>query len=391
MQGETKQGDTMLSKLRLAIRNDLEAEAEQRTFGSGWLSGMLALVLGGSALLMLLAHQYPAWFSVEDLKRVHTSPFYMVGVQVMAFIAFALACLNLTLRRNKILGFSAIALVLLTMTLGAIGAQTIPGEGINFGVDWFVLNLLMKGLLFVPLEKLFSGDRPQPLFRYEWREDLLYFLISSLLIQVMAFISLAPSMAVLEHAALWQPLRDAVASQPYVVQFIELMLIADLMQYGFHRLFHSVPFLWRFHAVHHSAQAMDWMAGSRMHLFEILALRGVTIIPLYALGFEENALYGYIFFIYLVSAFVHANIRFDDRWIAPFFVTPRFHHWHHGIEKEAIDVNFAVHFPWIDRLFGTHYLPGDKWPSGYGIGGHPVPKGWLAQFAYPFRRDKRKS
>ncbi|MBP2159956.1 MULTISPECIES: sterol desaturase family protein [Asticcacaulis] len=378
----------MLSKLRLAIRNDLEAEAEQRTFGSGWLSGVLALVLGGSALLMLLAHHYPAWFSVEDLKRVHDSPFYMVGVQAMAFVAFGLACLNLTLRRNKILGFSAIALVLLTMTLGAIGAQTIPGEGIGFGVDWFVLNLLMKGLLFVPLEKLFSGNKPQPLFRYEWREDLLYFLISSLLIQIMAFISLAPSLAVLEHAALWQPLRDAVASQPYVVQFIELMLIADLMQYGFHRLFHSVPFLWRFHAVHHSAQAMDWMAGSRMHLFEILALRGVTIIPLYALGFEENALYGYIFFIYLVSAFVHANIRFDDRWIAPFIVTPRFHHWHHGIEKEAIDVNFAVHFPWIDRLFGTYYLPDDKWPSGYGIGGHPVPKGWLEQFAYPFRRGK---
>lgn len=378
----------MLSKLRLAIRNDLEAEAEQRAFGSGWLSGMLALVLGGSALLMLLAHHYPAWFSVEDLRHIHDSPFYMVGVQVMAFLAFGLACLNLTLRRNKILGFSAIAFVLLTMTLGAIGAQTLPGEGIGFGVDWFILNLLMKGLLFVPLEKLFSGDRPQPLFRYEWREDLLYFLISSLLIQIMAFISLAPTMAVLEHAALWQPLRNAVASQPYIVQFIELMLLADVMQYGFHRLFHSVPFLWRFHAVHHSAQAMDWMAGSRMHLFEILALRGVTIIPLYALGFEENALYGYIFFIYLVSAFVHANIRFDDRWIAPFFVTPRFHHWHHGIEKEAIDVNFAVHFPWIDRLFGTHYLPDDKWPSGYGIGGHPVPKGWLAQFAYPFRRDK---
>lgn len=378
----------MLSNLRLAIRNDLEAEAEQRTFGSGWLSGVLALVLGGSALLMLLAHHYPTWFSVEDLRRIHDSPFYMVGVQVMAFLAFGLACLNLTLRRNKILGFSAITFVLLTMTLGAIGAQTLPGEGIGFGVDWFILNLLMKGLLFVPLEKLFSGDRPQPLFRYEWREDLLYFLISSLLIQIMAFISLAPTMAVLEHAALWQPLRDAVASQPYVLQFIELMLLADFMQYGFHRLFHSVPFLWRFHAVHHSAQAMDWMAGSRMHLVEILALRGVTIIPLYALGFEENALYGYIFFIYLVSAFVHANIRFDDRWIAPFIVTPRFHHWHHGIEKEAIDVNFAVHFPWIDKLFGTHYLPGDKWPSGYGIGGHPVPKGWLAQFAYPFRRDK---
>jgi len=162
------------------------------------------------------------------------------------------------------------------------------------------------------------------------------------------------------------------------------------MQYAFHRAFHSVPFLWRFHAVHHSAQAMDWMAGSRMHLIEILMLRGFTIIPMYLLGFAQSALYAYIFFVYLVSAYVHANLRFNDRWLAPFVVTPRFHHWHHGIEKEAIDVNFAVHFPWIDRLFGTHYLPKDgQWPSGYGIKGHPVPRGYWQQFLYPFRRQKK--
>ena len=65
---------------------------------------------------------------------------------------------------------------------------------------------------------------------------------------------------------------------------------------------------------------------------------------------------------------------------------PRFHHWHHGIEKEAIDVNFSIHFPLFDRLFGTHYLPKDQWPAGYGIEGHPVPKGYWAQLLYPFRR-----
>lgn len=71
-----------------------------------------------------------------------------------------------------------------------------------------------------------------------------------------------------------------------------------------------------------------------------------------------------------------------DRWI----VTPRFHHWHHGVEKEAIDVNFAVHLPLFDRLFGTYHTPADgRWPEGYGIAGHPVPKGFCGQFAYPFR------
>ena len=61
----------MISKLRLAIRNDLEAGEEARAFGSGWISGVLGLALSGSALLLLLSQQYPAWFSVDELGAVH--------------------------------------------------------------------------------------------------------------------------------------------------------------------------------------------------------------------------------------------------------------------------------------------------------------------------------
>ncbi len=68
--------------------------------------------------------------------------------------------------------------------------------------------------------------------------------------------------------------------------------------------------------------------------------------------------------------------------------TPRFHHWHHGIEKEAINVNYAVHFPVLDRLFGTYHLPAEAWPEGYGIEDHPVPHGYWHQFLYPFRKQK---
>ncbi len=379
----------MISKLRLAIRNDLEASEEQRHFGSGWLSGVLALAASLSAFLLLLSQQYPALFAVAELDKVHAHPAYMIAVQALAVIAFVLACLNLVLRRNKIIGFTAIVLVLLTLSFGSVGALKVgTPAALHLGLDWFVLNLILKGALFVPLEKLFSGGgTKQPLFRQDWREDLFYFLISSLFVQVMAFLSLAPTMALMAHTGSWAGFRALVASQPFVVQIIELMIVSDFMQYLFHRAFHTFPFLWRFHAVHHSAQAMDWMAGSKMHLVEILLLRGFTIIPMYLLGFKESALYAYIFFVYLVSAYVHANLRFDDRLISPFVVTPRFHHWHHGIEKEAIDVNFAVHFPWIDKLFGTHYLPKDGvWPSAYGIDGHPVPKGYWKQFWYPFKR-----
>ena len=57
-----------------------------------------------------------------------------------------------------------------------------------------------------------------------------------------------------------------------MASLLEIMLLTDFVQYWFHRAFHRVPFLWGFHAVHHSAKAMDWLAGSRMHFFEIVAL-----------------------------------------------------------------------------------------------------------------------
>jgi sterol desaturase/sphingolipid hydroxylase (fatty acid hydroxylase superfamily) len=257
---------------------------------------------------------------------------------------------------------------------------------VYLGLDWFLLNLIFTGILFIPLERLLR-KRDQPIFRTDWREDLFYFLISSLLVQVLTFLSLAPSLAILQHTD-WANLRSWVGSQPVVLQFVEIMFLTDFVQYWLHRSFHRIPWLWKFHAVHHSAQVMDWLAGSRMHFLEIVTLRGCTLIPMYVLGFTAPAMYGYIFFVYLFSTFVHANMGFNFGFLTYWFVTPRYHHWHHGIEKEAIDVNFAVHFPLLDRLFGTFYLPADgRWPAGYGID-QPMPKGFFKQFLYPFSRTK---
>jgi lathosterol oxidase len=52
-----------------------------------------------------------------------------------------------------------------------------------------------------------------------------------------------------------------------------------------------------------------------------------------------------------------------------------------------VDVNFAIHLPFIDRWFGTHYLPKDAWPQRYGLVGGSVPRGFFAQLVAPFKRD----
>ena len=74
-----------------------------------------------------------------------------------------------------------------------------------------------------------------------------------------------------------------------MVQFVLLIAVTDFTQYWVHRAFHAVPLLWRFHAVHHSADHMDWLAGSRLHLVDIAITRGLTYVPIYVLGFADGA------------------------------------------------------------------------------------------------------
>ena len=82
---------------------------------------------------------------------------------------------------------------------------------------------------------------------------------------------------------------------------------------------------------------------------------------------------------------IHANVGWRFGPLRYVLATPQYHHWHHSADK--IDVNFAVHLPVIDAVFGTFYLPGSRWPSAYGIHGNPVPEGYWAQLALPFRRS----
>jgi sterol desaturase/sphingolipid hydroxylase (fatty acid hydroxylase superfamily) len=377
----------ILSRFRQMLRSDLESPAIERQFGRGWISGVTALVMALAGFLAVLCLLFPGLFTVPQIRGVYQTAAFHVVLQLWLVVAFVMAVVSLVLRQNKILGLAALFFVVLSTTLGAchVRAGTSGPSPIFFGIDWFVLNVILTGLLFVPLEVLFPRRRGQELFRFEWREDLFYYLVSSMMVQCLTFASLWPALQIVAHTQ-WSAFRATVAAQPIVLQFVEIMFLTDLVQYWVHRAFHQIPWLWNFHAVHHSAQVMDWMAGARMHFLEIIVLRGTTVIPMYIMGYEQPALQFYIFYVYLHSTFIHANVGWTFARLGKVIVTPRFHHWHHGLEREAIDVNFALHFPAFDRLFGTYHLPKTEWPQGYGISGHPVPQSYWQQFLYPFRR-----
>ena len=374
------------SKILQKIAAELETPRAERPFGSGWLSGSIALLAGLTGLLMVAVLRNPSITSMPDLAPIHELLFFKPVLYFVLIAGYVLAVLSMILRKDKTLGGVAMVVVLLATLIGSLPARgDISLHGVFFGLDFFILNVLFMGVLFVPLERLFPRHKDQTLFRGEWREDLFYYLVSSLLVQVLTWLTLAPSNFVNETANLGT-VRSTIHGLPWLIQLAAVMVLTDLAQYWVHRAFHRIPFLWNFHAVHHSAQSMDWIAGARMHFIEIVVLRSLTATPMFVLGFDESAIQAYILIVYVYSAFIHSNIGTNFGLLEKFLVAPRFHHWHHGVEKEAIDVNFAIHFPFLDRLFGTYHLPVDRWPTGYGIKGNPVPKGYWKQFWYPLRR-----
>ena len=372
----------------IRLSNELEKPRAQRPFGSGWLSGGGALLAGLAGLLLVVALKFPGSFVTPDLAAIHESGYLRPFLHVVLLAGYGLALLSLLLSKDKVLGGTALALVVVASLLG--GSQTtatdINPTSLYFGLDFFVLNVLFVGFLFIPLERFFPHRADQTVFRPEWQEDLFYYLVSSMLVQILTFLTMAPSNFVTGTFDLSE-IQNRVMALPFVVQIIVIMVLTDLVQYWFHRMFHQIPWLWKFHAVHHSARCMDWLASARMHFIEIALLRGITALPMFTLGFDPAAIQVYILIVYFYSSFVHANLIWNFKAVEKLLVTPRFHHWHHGKEKEAIDVNFAIHFPLYDRLFGTHHMPDGRWPEAYGVGGDPVPTGYRRQFLYPFRKS----
>jgi sterol desaturase/sphingolipid hydroxylase (fatty acid hydroxylase superfamily) len=354
----------------------------ERRFGAGWISGVFSVALGFIGVGTVLCLLFPDLLTTPDARPLYPMGVVRFLVHLVIVFAFGLGVLSIVLSRRIPLGLSGIGLAVAALLLGGsqVEVGTIRQPTMFVGLDWFLLNLFILAFVFVPIEVLFARLPQQSFFRPGWLTDLLHFMVSHLLVQLTVLLTLLPA-AVFFRWAVSPQLHVLVAGQPLVLQFVEIVIVADLAEYAIHRAFHTVPWLWRFHAIHHSSQAMDWLAASRIHLVDAIITRALAFIPLYVLGFAPGPVYAYLVFVSFHAIFLHANVRFRFGPLAWIIGTPRFHHWHHAVHPA--DKNFAIHLPLIDRIFGTYYLP-EPWPDAYGIDGNPVPPRYPAQVLYPF-------
>ena len=371
--------------------NEIFGDDDPTGFGTGWWSGVLSAFFGVLAFGAVVCLHFPQLLSSPELRPYY--PMHLIRLLIQAVIAGAIffGVLSAMMRRKKVL-----ALTGMLFALGAtlLGGASVPinedlGSGPAIGLDWFLLDMLLMTLIFSPIEVLWPAYPQQSVFRSEWLTDIVYFLSTHLPIQITTFLILLPATQLTSILNL-PAVPNMMSHLPWLVQFLLAIVVADLAEYFIHRAFHKVPFMWRFHAIHHSSKSLDWIAGSRSHLVDDVAVRGFILIPM-MLVFPHDMLVAYLFFVNFHATWTHCNFGPTIKWLEPFLIQPRYHHWHHTSQSEGIDKNFAIHFPWIDRIFGTHYLPEeDKWPDTYGLHNEPIPAGFWGQTFYPFTPRKRR-
>lgn len=364
----------------------LLSEGELRT-GKGLASGAFALALAILCFLGALAFHFPQYLTTPELRAK-----YDVGVIRQIMLAALLISGGWSLAnvaRNRSRGVNAAALLLVLATV-ALGGSRVPvgdfADGAPYlGLDWLILDLLGSSIIFIALEKAFPLYKGQAIFRKAWRNDLVHFGVNHLLIGFMLLVVNYAIHNVFGWMAVSQ-VQAFVGSIWFVPQLLLCVFVADFVEYWAHRSYHEVPFLWKFHAVHHSSEFMDWIAGSRLHMFEIIVTRVLILGALYVAGFSKPVLDAYIIIVGFQAVFNHSNVHLNWGPLGKIIVTPDFHHWHHSSDDVAIDKNYAAHFSFIDRMFGTEVQTEKIFPEKYGVVGDYVPTGFLRQQAFPFKR-----
>ena len=132
--------------------------------------------------------------------------------------------------------------------------------------------------------------------------------------------------------------------------------------YAGHRAAHEVPVLWRFHRG--ITASVTWIARRQSPTPAGRDLRSpAAALPLYALGFGRVVLGAFVILITVRAIFIHANVRMNFGPVRWLIATLSSDHWHHAREPRAYNTNYAGEFPILDALFGTLYLPADRWPG----------------------------
>jgi sterol desaturase/sphingolipid hydroxylase (fatty acid hydroxylase superfamily) len=259
-----------------------------------------------------------------------------------------------------------------------------------FAVDVIRLCMWLVFLMaiFIPLER-FYALRSMKVFRKGFVADLGFYFLSSIVPRMLLVLPLSAT-AWMVHRLVPGGFYQEMGEMPAGLRFVLALVVEELGFYWGHRWMHEIPVLWRFHAIHHSPEEVDWLVHTHAHPIDLVFTRLCSLVPMYLLGLAQP-LTGQLdlvpVFVSLVGTvwgfFIHANLRWRLGYFEWLLSSPAFHHWHHTNDGPAfLNKNYAALLPCVDKCFGTFHLPARKWPGRYGTDSPSAP-GFLDQLLQP--------
>jgi sterol desaturase/sphingolipid hydroxylase (fatty acid hydroxylase superfamily) len=190
----------------------------------------------------------------------------------------------------------------------------------------------------------------------------------------LAFITFGALGGLKATASAWVGVHHAgvlhMVSLPWAVRVIASFLAIDFVNYVGHRFQHGLPWLWRFHRVHHSDPRLDASSSLRFHPIEAFVEVSYQSIAVLLFGIELDAVILFDTVLLTLLYVQHANVDWPerlDRFGRLVFVTPDVHHVHHSREPRYTDSNFADLFTLWDRVLGTYREAPDRRRIAYGL------------------------
>lgn len=249
---------------------------------------------------------------------------------------------------------------------------------------YFNLTYLCLALGLFALERLMPHERKWLQNDGQMPADLAHTLLNKGFVQVLVIVGLTIGIAetvASKGGGLWP------AHWPIAFQVILGLVIAEAGLYIAHRVAHEWPFLWRFHAVHHSAPRLWFFNTGRFHVVDTVT----SILLSQPLLFLAGAPSDIFIWVTSITAFIgvmtHCNIEMRFGPLNYVFNTPAVHRWHHSRIPAEGNTNYGENLMLFDVLFKTFYCPKRRPPTNIGIN-DPMPTKFIGQVAHPFRKDQ---
>lgn len=240
-------------------------------------------------------------------------------------------------------------------------------------------------IFIIAWERIAPYRKGLPFFREGFWVDLVWYtLIQSYFLKILIFDYIIAPVQHNFNWADWQFVKD----WPVAVQVLFFVITHDLYIYLFHRFQHSNKVFWRIHEAHHSGKEVDFLAGSRSHVLEIVINQTIEFAPIIILGADPAVIPIKALIDAMFGMFIHANVKVNLGKLKYIINTPELHLWHHANYQEVFHANFSTKFSFWDYLLGTAYdpghAPGNK-PENWGLG-YAYPKDYFLQHAFSIKR-----